>query len=440
MVRGSRLPGTQLLAGLCFACATLWRLATRVAPMEMSKSILLATALALYSSCVAAQPSARPEEVGLDPTRLARAGDVLEGVIASQTSGSAVGLIARDGRIVFQKAYGELGPGTPMPVDAIARMASIGKTITAVAIMQLVEEGKVRLSDPVTRFIPDFLPRQVRQPDGHKGRRSPPKRAITVYDLLTHQSGLAVSGKAVDELWDTAPTTLAFSKGIAKLPLQWQPGEGFEYGHGYEVLAAVIEKASGVTLDQYLHDKILMPLGMTDTSFRVPPEKRHRYAGVYQKREPSTLTLYRRNGEEEAPTRYLAGGGGLRGTVQDYFRFAQMLLNQGELGGIRILSPKSIELITRNHVSEILLRKAGWDEYGWGLGVSVRTSLQSGGLGSVGAFGWNGGTGTLYLVDPREALIVVVFIHSQPGTPGVSQRRDDFVNAAYQAIVGIPAR
>jgi CubicO group peptidase (beta-lactamase class C family) len=117
-----------------------------------------------------------------------------------------------------------------------------------------------------------------------------------------------------------------------------------------------------------------------------------------------------------------------------------MLLNQGELGGIRILSPKSIEIITRNHVSEILLRKAGWDEYGWGLGVSVRMSLQSGGLGSVGAFGWNGGTGTLYLVDPREALIVVVFIPSQPGTPGVSQARDDFVNAAYQAIVGITAR
>ena len=401
---------------------------------------LLLAALVLLSAGAAAQSPSMPEHFGVDPTRLMRAGKVLEAVVADGTSGSAVGLIARNGQILFHKAYGELEPGVPMTVDAITRMASIGKTITAVAIMQLVEEGKVRLSDPVTRFIPEFVPQSVAPADSDKGVRFDPKRAITIYDLLTHQSGLAVTGSSVDDLWDKASTTLDFSRGISKLPLQWQPGEGFEYGHGYEVLAAIIERASGTTLDRYLQSHIFLPLGMSDTYFRVPSEKLARYAGVYQKRGSSGLTMYRRRGQEEEPTKYLAGGGGLRGTALDYFRFAQMLLNKGALDGARILGVKSVELMVRNHVPPELLRKADWGEYGWGMGTSVRMALLSDGPGSVGAFGWNGGTGTLYLVDPIEKLVVVIFIPSQPGTPGVSQARDDFVNAAYQAIVAGPTR
>ena len=401
---------------------------------------LLFFALAFLGARALAQTPGMPEDVGLDSMRLMRAGTVLETVVATRTSGSAVGLIARNGRIVFLRAYGELEPGIPMTVDAITRMASIGKTITAAAIMQLVEEGKVRLSDPVTRFIPEFLPRTVVLADSGKGASLELKRPITIHDLLTHQSGLAVTGGAVDDLWDKASTTLDFSRGLATLPLQWQPGEGFEYGHGYEVLAAIVEKASGTTFDRYLESHIFIPLGMPDTYFRVPSEKLYRYAGIYEKRGSSDLTMYRRSGQEEEPTKYLAGGGGLRGTVLDYFRFAQMLLNKGALDGARVLGVKSVELMVQNHVPPELLRKAEWGEYGWGLGTSVRMSLLSGGPGSVGAFGWNGGTGTLYLVDPVEKLVVVVFIPSQPGTPGVSQARDDFVNAAYQAIVAGPSK
>jgi len=401
---------------------------------------LLLSALVFLSAWAAAQTPTTPEDFGLDSMRLMRAGNVLETVVATRTSGSAVGLIARNGQILFHQAYGELEPGIPMPTNAITRMASIGKTITAAVIMQLMEEGKVRLSDPVTRFIPDFLPRTVAPADSDKSVPLEPKRPITIYDLLTHQSGLAVTGNSVDDLWDKAPTTLDFSRGLSKLPLHWQPGEGFEYGHGYEVLAAIVEKASGSTLDRYLQDHIFVPLGMADTYFRVPPEKRYRYAGIYQKRGTADLTMYRRSGQEEEPTKYLAGGGGLRGTVLDYFRFSQMLLNKGALDGTRVLGVKSVELMVRNHVPPELLRRADWGEYGWGLGTSVRMSLLSDGPGSVGAFGWNGGTGTLYLVDPIERLVVVVFIPSQPGTPGVSQARDDFVNAAYQAIVAGPSK
>ena len=193
---------------------------------------LLLTALVFFSTRAAAQTPSMPEDVGLDSMRLMRAGNVLETVVSTRTSGSAVGLIARNGQIVFHRAYGELEPGVPMTCRRNHAMASIGKTITAAAIMQLVEEGKVRLSDPVTRFIPEFLPRTVALADSEKGAPLEPKRPITIYDLLTHQSGLAVTGSSVDDLWDKASTTLDFSRGLAKLPLQWQPGEGFEYGMG----------------------------------------------------------------------------------------------------------------------------------------------------------------------------------------------------------------
>ena len=362
----------------------------------MRELILLAMGLSIGAQA-AAQQQTRPQEVGVAPVRLDQARRVLQRAVDDQVAGSAVGLIARDGKIIFHRAFGAMEPGVPMAPNAICRMASIGKTITAVAVLILFEEGKLRLSDPVARFIPEFAELKVATADERAAKREliAPERPVTIYDLLTHQSGLATNGTNVDQLWETAATVGDFAIGIAKIPLSSQPGSKFEYGHGYEVLAAVVERASGESFEEFLKTRVLAPLKMNDTSFRVPDEKLSRYAGVYQKGPDGSLAMFRRRGQEEAPTRFTAGGGGLRGTVHDYFRFAQMLLNGGELDGTRLLSPKTVQLMTADHAGDNIAVAGDWQDYTWGFGTSVRIRVREDGLGSVGAFGWNGGTGTL---------------------------------------------
>jgi CubicO group peptidase (beta-lactamase class C family) len=399
---------------------------------------LLPSVLVCLLTCVppaAAQRLSAPEAVGLSSTRLERARAVLRTAIDRKVAGSAVGLIARDGKVVFLEAFGEMEPGVPMTTNAISRAASITKTVTAVAVLMLYEEGRLRLSDSAFRFIPEFKSVQVERAGNAAGSNTlvAADRPVTIQDLLTHQAGLAPDGPAVDQLWDRAQTVGEFAQGIARIPLRFQPGTQWEYGSmgsAYEVLAAVVEKASGMRFDEFLQKRIFSPLRMEDTTFYVPQEKRDRYAGIYQSDSSGQLSMYRRRGQEEAPTRFFSGGGGLRTTAYDYYRFAQMLLNWGELDGQRLLSPKTVELMTTDHVGA---HRTGDD--GWGLGASVRTRVFDGGIGSVGSYGWNGGTGTMYLVDPRERLIVVVFVPSQPGTPGVWELRNDFVTAAYQSIV-----
>jgi len=393
----------------------------------------------LLSVAATAQELSRPEDVGVSASRLDRARVVLKSAIENKVAGSAVGLIARDGKIVFWEAFGEMEPGVPMTRDAITRMASIGKTITAVAVLMLYEEGRLRLSDPASRFIPEFGNIQVETGGAATGGISlvAPDRPITVHDLLTHEAGLVPDGSpALDKLWDKAQTLAEFAQGLAQIPLRFQPGSRYEYGPAYEILAAIVERASGMSFKDFLQHRILSPLKMEDTTFYVPEEKRSRYAGIYQKDSSGQLSMFRRRGQEEPPTKFTAGGGGLRGTVYDYYRFAQMLLNGGELDGQRLLSPKTVELMTTDHIGEHATSSSG--DFGWGLGLSVRTRVRGAGIGTVGSFGWNGGTGTLYLVDPRERLIVIVFVPSQPRTPGIwgqADVRNDFVTAAYQAII-----
>jgi len=399
--------------------------------------ILLPTFLAaalVPGSSASAPDLASPEGVGVSAVRLERAGAILKKAIDDGIAGSAVGLVARDGKVVFHQAYGEMEPGVPMTRDAIARMASIGKTITAVAVLILYEEGRLRLSDPVSRFIPEFSEVRVAGPGPQADAAAlvAPARSVTIHDLLTHQAGLAPDGEALDRLWESAQTVDEFARRIAAIPLRFQPGVRFEYGPSYEALAAVVERASGLSFSDFLQQRILSPLHMVDTHFFVPEKKRDRLAGVYKKDSSGQLSLFRRRGQEEVPTKFTSGGGGLRGTVRDYYRFAQMLLNEGE-HGVRLLSPKTVQLMTTDHMP---VSGAGGD-YGWGLGVSVRLKVLDG-IGSVGSYGWNGGTGTLYLVDPLERLVVVVFVPSQPRTPGIwgqSDVRNDFVTAVYQAIV-----
>jgi len=405
------------------------------------RAVGLATILWVAASGTApAGGSAAPASVvGMSAGGLDRAGALLQAAVEGGVAGSAVGLIARDGKIVFHRAFGEMEPGVPMTPDAISRMASIGKTVTAVAVMMLSEQGRLRLGDPVSRFLPEYREQRVSETDARTGetRLVEPVRPVTIHDLLTHQAGLPSEyepgGEAVQRLWDTARTVSEFAAGLADLPLRFQPASDFEYGPAYEVLAAVAERASGERFDDLLRERVLVPLGMHDTTFRVPDGKLSRYAGIYQVGADGALALFRRRGEEERPTDFTPGGGGLRGTVTDFHRFAAMLLGEGELDGARLLSPLTVRLMTRDHTEGRFRSSSG--DWGWGLGMAVRTRVLGDGPGSVGSYGWNGGTGTLYLVDPTERLIVVVFVPSQPRTPGVGALRDDFVTAAYHAIV-----
>lgn len=374
-------------------------------PKELAVAFFAALALSLSA------------DHGISPERLVRVGAVLQRAVDSRSVGSAVGLVARSGRIVFVGAVGEVAPGVPMTDDAIVRLASITKPITAVAVLILYEEGKVRLSDSVDRYLPEFT-------------NAASERPITIYDLLTHQAGLQADGPELDKIWDEAKTTSDFSSRLARLPLRFPPGSQYEYGPAYEVLTAIIEKVTGQTYERFLSERVLRPLKMFDTFFFVPKEKQARLAAQYRRDTSGALVPFRARGQEGIPGEFYSGGGGLRSTVRDYFRFAQFLLNGGQLDGVRLLSPLTVRLMTADHVGG----KYPDPNYGWGLGVQVRRTAAGSDIGSVGSYGWNGGTGTLFVVDPRERLIVILFAPTTPRTAGVSELRKDFVAAAYQSI------
>ena len=396
----------------------------------LSLCLMLSLPVAVYTQNIKLSDA---QKVGISSKRLSIAHGRLEAAISSHTIGSAVGLIARSGQIVFLESVGEAAPGVPMPDDAIVRTASITKPITAVAVLILYERGLLRLTDPVEKDLPEFrdLKVEVSAKDGQGASVVNASRPITIYDLLTHQAGLVASYDVLDKLYTDSKTAREFSLGLAKLPLRFQPGTQYEYGESYELLAAIIEKLTGRTYDKFLGDEVLSPLRMNDTYFFVPPEKRPRLVAQYRRDATGSLVMDKARGQEQLPTSFYSGGGGLRSTVRDYYRFAEFLLNEGELDGVRLLSPKTIRLMTTNHVG----LKYPDEGYGWGLGVEVRTSLAGSDIGSVGSYGWNGGTGTLFLVDPRERLIVIIFAPTRPGTRGVYEFRQAFVTDAYQAIV-----
>jgi CubicO group peptidase (beta-lactamase class C family) len=398
---------------------------------QLLKLIVFYIAL-LSIACNAKHTSAVTNE-GMSGERLKISRELLQKAIDNKVAGSAVGLIARNGKIVFRESFGEAGPGIKMNTDAIVRMASIGKTVTAATVLTLYENGKIQLSDPIEKYIPEFKETKVQITKANgKTELVAPEKSITVYDLLTHRAGFSGGGQGVgiDELWDKAKTVREFASLLAQIPLVSQPGIQFEYGPSYEVLAAITEVVSGMNFKEYTQKAILEPLRMNDTYFFVPDEKKQRLAAQYKKDSLDNLIIYRNRGQEEQPSQFYAGGGGLRSTVDDFFRFTQMLLNNGELDGTRILSPKTVQLMTANH----LKNEAFGETYGWGLGTSVKLSLADKELGTIGSYGWNGGTGTQYVVDPKEKLIVIIFVPSVPRTPGVNELRDAFIATAYQAI------
>jgi len=400
--------------------------------------------------------AAKPEDVGMASARLPRIHETVQRYLDSGQLAGAVTLVARRGRVAHFEAHGvmDLESKTPMRKDAIFRIASMSKPVTGVAIAMLMEEGKVRLTDPVSRFIPSFKDTQVAvikpgyvAPAVPAGQPAPipdyysvpATREITVKDLLTHTSGLE-SGSLGNRLGgriaprDVTKTLADQVPNLAKVPLDFQPGSQWTYSllAGMDTLSRIVEIASGQTYDQFLRQRVFEPLGMKDTGFFVPADKVSRIAGLYN-RTPK--------GIEKADTpswlatkTFFSGGGGLWSTAEDYAQFAQMLVNGGELNGTRILGPRTIEYMATNQVGALYTGAgAGGRAEGLGFGLSMEVVLdnvRANRRTSNGSFGWDGAFGTHFWVDSKEKLIGVLMVQ----TPGTGVTRD-FENAVMQAVV-----
>ena len=415
-------------------------------------ALILALAAATASVHAEALAPARPEDVGLSSTRLQLLADTMQRwVDAHETPGATV-LIARGGRLVFSHTVGmrDAATGDPLRPDAIFRLYSMTKPVVSVAAMTLVEDGRLALNEPISKYLPEFKDMKVAIEtfDPVSGAQifttAPAKRPITVHDLLRHTSGLTY-GEPLSQrtqvqklykeagIWSQKWVLADFTRALAKVPLSFEPGTQWEYGHSTDVLGRVVEVASGKTLDRYVAERILQPLGMVDTGFQLPPAK----AGRLAQPQPDPVTKVTPDLIDfTQPQTFLAGGHGMVGTAADYLRFAQMLLDGGTLDGRRILGPRTVGFMASNHVHSGVSTATGFlpgPGYGFGLGFAVRTNAgMSDWNGSVGDFYWGGYAGTYFWIDPKEQL-AVVFMTTEPTRR--AWYRMAVRDAVYQAIV-----
>ncbi|MEQ1880173.1 MAG: serine hydrolase domain-containing protein [Burkholderiales bacterium] len=400
----------------------------------MSNYLRCMTFLALIFTalCVrGASPEAAPESAGMSSERLARLDATLQQAVDSGELPGAVVMIVRNGKLVHTRALGwqDRDAKIAMRSDSIFRVYSMTKPIVSVAAMMLLEEGRLGLHEPVSKFIPEFKEMKVgvEAPDA-SGKPVltlvNATRQITVQDLLRHTSGLTYGVLGAPNLVKKAyldagifsqKWVLAdFCRALAKLPLQYDPGSTWEYGHSTDVLGRVVEVASGQSLDVFLAEKILRPLKMNDTGFHVPREKHNRIAqpipDKYTGKTPELLDL-------REPATFFAGGHGLVSTAEDYMRFTRMLLNGGELDGVRILGPRTLRNMSSNHINDRISRGNLFlpgPGYGFGLGFGTRIETgQSEWPGSIGDFYWGGFAGTAFWVDPAESM-AVVYMSQEP--------------------------
>ena len=395
----------------------------------------------------AAAPTARPEEVGLSSERLKRVSELLQRHVDARSLSGAVTLVARNGRVAHLEAHGlmDLAGKKAMQKDAIFRIMSMTKPIVGVAVLMMMEEGKVRLNDPVSRFIPEYkeLKVAVAQPGAAAGRSGgaaaaprfytvPAEREITVRDLLTHTSGLMSgtisNGEGRKFAASDSDTLATYLPRLGQVPLDFQPGTRWAYSAaaGFDVLSRVVEIASGTPIDRFLKERLFDPLGMKDTTY-IPP-----------KGNPRLTTLYSQTAEGLRPQNdpnfmngvYFSGGGGLFSTAEDYFQFAQMLVNGGESNGRRFLSPRLVELMGSVYAPDTLPGRPRGESYGLSVRV-VNDPIARNSFLSEGSFGWSGLFGTHFWVDPKEKVVGILM--AQTSVPGI---REDFENAVMQAIIG----
>jgi CubicO group peptidase (beta-lactamase class C family) len=391
-----------------------------------------------------------PEKVGFSPSRLTHIRTVMQSYVDKGKLPGAVTLIARRGQVVHAECFGmrDIEARKPMQLDTLFPIYSMTKPITAVAMMILYEEGRFQLFDPLSKFIPEFKDVKVISTTTEAGiELTTLEREITIRDLLTQTSGFVSGGwsppplaKLVEEIGLYRPenTLQEFTQKLVKLPLIHQPGKGWRYGESPEVLGYLVELISGMPFDAFLKQRIFEPLGMDDTDFGIPELKRERLARLYGFSETGSLVKKVESSPWLIPSSIPRGGFGLISTAPDYLRFAQMLLNRGELDDTRILGRVTVEYMTRNHLSKELLPIQPFpgmflNGYGYGflLGVLVDPA-QAGLLGSEGEFYW-GGLNTIFWIDPKEELFALLMTYLE--WPNHVPIYYDFRTLTYQSIV-----
>lgn len=385
--------------------------------------------------------------------RLQRWEGVVNDYVKKGKISGAVTIVVRDGKMAYLSAIGkrDIESGAAMETDTIFRIASMSKAVTSVAAMMLIEEGKLLLNDPVWKYIPAFKKTTVAVADG-PGKNStykkvPAKRAITIRDLLTHTSGYSYGDGVSREEYKAAGFTSwyfadksepigVWMERLAALPADAQPGEKYIYGYNTDILGAVIEKASGQTLNEFFTQRIFRPLKMVDSHFFLPPEKANRLAAVYSADANSSSVVraadpFKGQGDYvKGPRVCYAGGAGVLSTARDYARLLQMLLNGGELEGVRLLSPAGVALMSSNHVGNLYQE----GRFGFGLGFEVVEHIgRAGRYGSEGEYGWGGAYFTKYFVAPREKMVTVFMCNLLPS--GGLDLQDKWRTLMYQSIV-----
>jgi CubicO group peptidase (beta-lactamase class C family) len=392
-----------------------------------------------------------PNEAGFSSDRLRRINAVMQSYVDQDKLAGLITMVARGGKLVHLECYGmmDIEAGKSMQFDTIFRIYSMTKPITSVAFMMLYEEGRVHLYDPVSKFIPEFAAIKVFAGDTEVDL----EREITVHDLLTHTAGFTYDffdSSPVDLMYretnmfdpiEVPPVSLSeFLMRIVKLPLVHQPGTTWRYSVATDVLGHLIEIISGISLDSFLRERLFKPLGMEDTGFHVPKAKLDRFAAMYEPVENNGMELLDAPAKSPflTPPRCLLGGSGLVSTATDYMRFAQMLLNGGMYNEIRILSPKTIELMTINHLPNemipIQVEPHTLHGCGFGLGFRVLVDVaQCGRLGTEGEFGWGGAASTSFFIDPQEDLVGLLLTQLMPSR--YYPIRSEFKVLVYQALV-----
>ena len=416
----------------------------------MKKVVFIGLILCLNIDATAQWKLSHPEKLGFSEQRLERLTETLDAYVENDQLAGGVALIARKGDIGYLHVFGQrdIESGDVMQEDTIFRIASQTKAIVSAGIMILQEEGKLLITDPLHKYIPEFENSTVAEPNEQGGYTVvPANRAITLRDLLTHTAGIGYGNGVAADKWEEAgiqgwyfayrdEPVLETIKRMGALPMDAHPGEKWVYGYNTDILGAVIEVASGITLAGFLADRIFEPLGMNDTHFYLPEEKLDRLAVVYSSKEeggiekaPDPGMMVGQGAYVEGPRMSYSGGAGLLSTAFDYARFLQMILNGGELDGERVLSRHSVAAMGRNHMRDVPFNPG----VGFGLGFSVVEDAGArGNLGSVGELGWGGAYHTSYWIDQAEEIVAVYMTNLIP-----ARQIDDhqkFRTLLYQAL------
>jgi len=419
----------------------------------MKKNISTALVILALGSALAAQA----------PDRLARIDHLFQTFVDEDRLGGAVALVLRDGKPVYEKAFGwaDKEAGRKMTTDTVFRIASQTKAVTSAAVMSLVEEGKIAVGDPVSRYIPGFAKTTVAMPadaasgSGGDVKIVPARRQILVRDLLTHTAGISYGtnpvvaaqyeakglGPAAGYGWYTADKSepiCTTMETLATLPFVAQPGTEWVYGYNTDILGCIVERASGMSLDEFIRARITGPLGMKDTQFYLPAGQRERLAAVYGS-GPDGKIVRAPDGARgqghyiDGPHKSFAGGAGLLSTARDYARFLEMIRRGGELDGVRVLSPRAVDLMTTNQIGTLHSPNG----LGYGYGFETTDRYGANGMESVGSFGWAGAYGTTYRVDPKTKTVTVMMIQMLPNTTGIAER---FSATLYQSLLDSPGK